>query len=181
MKQKIILLVLSMLSVALFSGCKKEANETFILDEDTSLGYNIYRNHKYGYDFSYPIFLEPKRGGDVESRTFVSKDSRIKAVTSARFNHSGRDMNSLYNEEKYFLKRDGCRITYEYAKNGKVVLTGFTPYNKIFYTKIVVRDMYSYTYRDLRSVIARVDVEFENSDRYRGEEITELLKKFPLD
>ncbi|MBR6656099.1 MAG: hypothetical protein IKL20_05800 [Alistipes sp.] len=186
MKNRVLALLIVAISTVLFSGCIDMGNKNsdiFMLDEDTSLGYNMYKNYKYGYCYSYPTFLEVPmmRSGDDEKQLFVSKDGRIEVAASARFNHGGRTEKSLFDEEKYFLERDGNRITYEFSKNGMVVFSGFTPENKIFYQKIAVCNLYSPQYRDTRSVIARVDVVWENDDRYRGEEIVELLKKFPFE
>lgn len=179
MRHRIILIAFALLSVTVFSGCN---GDTYISNDDTMLGYDIYKNHKYGYTFSYPLFLKTmKFGFDSDKKTFTSKDGRISAIATARFNHSGRTMKSLLNEERYFLQRDGYRITYEFSKNGIVVFSGYTPDNKIFYNKIAICDLYSPEFRSIRSVIARVDVVFEDGDRYRGEEITELLKKFPYE
>ena len=186
MKSRVLITFVVVLSAIMFGSCIKIANknlDVFMLDKDTSLGYNIYKNHKYGYCFSYPTFLETPMVlfAEDESRHFESKDGRIKATASARFNHSGRTEKSIFNEEKNFLVRDGMYITYEFSKEGMVVFSGFTPADKIFYKKISICKLYSPQYGDMRSVIARVDVEFENEDRLRGEEITELLKRFPFE
>ena len=184
MMKQLLQIILALFVVAMLGGCttSKSNSDTFILNNETQLGYNIYKNYKYGYCFSYPEFLQVSSfSSSSEKKEFVSSDGRITAVASARFNHGKRTVTSLFNEEKYFLARDGYRITYEFSKNDMVVFSGFTPQNKIFYQKIVVCDLYSPETTDLRSVIARVDVIFENDDRYRGEEITELLKRFPYD
>ena len=186
MKNRVLIAFVVVLSTVMFSSCielGKRNLDVFMLDKDTSLGYNIYKNHKYGYCFSYPTFLDASMAlfADDEARKFESKDGRIKATAFARFNHTGRTEKSIFNEEKMFLERDGMRITYEFTKEGMVVFSGFTPENKIFYQKIAICKLYSPQYRDVRSVIARVDVVFENDDRVRGEEITELLKKFPFE
>lgn len=182
MKNRVLIALVAVISVVMFSGCKNRG-DVFMLDDDTSLGYNVYENYKYGYCFSYPVFLKERMAwlDGEDERSFKSKDGRIKVVASARFNHGGRTGNSLFEEEKYFLKRDGYRITYQYSKNGIVVLSGFTPENKVFYQKIAVCNLYSPKYRRKKSVIARVDAVWENDDRYRGEEIAELLKRFPFE
>lgn len=182
MKSKILLFVLA-LSCLVLNGCKEEAAKEvkYTLDKESALGYNICDNLRFGYSYCYPVFLEPQ-GEDIydSSRTvFMSKDGKIKVVASARINHSDRSDKSIMEEEKYFLEHIGCRITYKFFKNGMIVFTGFTPDEKIFYTKIAVCELFSPLYNGPRNVIARVNVEFAEDDRHRGEDITELLKKFP--
>ena len=187
MKHKILVLLVAVLSVAMFSGCggddvKSKSKDTFMFDKDTKYGYHIYKNYKYGYYFSYPTFLTtPEEWSNSETRPFESNDGRIKLTASARFNNSGRNEKSLFDEEKYFLERDGHRITYSLSRKGMVVFSGFTPDNKVFYKKIAICDLYSPQYGDVRSVIACIDAIWENNDRYRGEAIAELLKKFPFE
>jgi hypothetical protein len=81
---------------------------------------------------------------------------------------------------KSSLFSEGYSVTYSYAKNGKVVLSGYTPNGKIYYQSNVICKLYSpeYGYVD---VLACANVIYPQSDKSRGEAIVSYFSNFPYE
>jgi hypothetical protein len=159
-----------------YSPSSNQSNHQY----DDYVQYYTYRNERFGFYLRYPSYLRPfgePTNGD--GNTFYSREGDVRVVCCAQFQMGGESTQVLYYEEKASCLRKGCRITYEFAKNGKVVLSGYTKEGRIFYKKIVLCTLYGPGYGCNVDVIAYVDIEYKESRRSDGEEIVNLIKNFP--
>ena len=148
-------------------------------------GYNSgtsrYYNSRFGFYFTYPSFMSLHSGAaNSDGGVLYSADHRILIEVWAMLDSSSYTTNSLLQSMKNDVIAEGSRITYSYAKNGTVVLSGYTCQNKIFYEKCVRCKLYSpvYGYVD---VLAIASVEYYQNDKYRGEEVIKHFSGFPYE
>ena len=188
MRLKVIALVAFLFVVAVskaqYNGGYGTAAQVGIVLKDApkpSSPTSTYHNSRFGFYYTYPRFMVPQGGGaNGDGCRFSSADGRVYAEAWAMLNALDYTTNSLLQSMKESLISDGCRITYSFAKNGTVVLSGYTRAGKIFYDKYVLCKLHSSTYGYV-DVIACAKVEYYQNDKYRGEEVIKHFSGFPYE
>lgn len=142
--------------------------------------YSTYYNPRYGFYITYPSYLYIQgESENLDGKSFFSKDAKIKLTVSAIPNFSNTTTEHLMITEKQNLLDDKCSVTYSFAKNNKIVLSGHLPNGNIYYQKTVICSLYSQTYDEDIDVIATARVEYPTTEKKKGTEIIELFNKFP--
>lgn len=147
---------------------------------DDSSYYHTYLNSRFGFYFRYPSYLyalgEPNNG---DGNSFFSRDGEMQVSCYAHFQMGGETTQTLLNRARKDCAKEGSRITYEFAKNGKVVVSGYTREGCIFYRKSVICSIYGPAYGGVVDIVAYARLEYKESKRADGDEIIRLLKNFP--
>lgn len=152
--------------------------------EAQNYGYNggtsSYFNSRFGFYITYPDFMYARCESDNgDGCMFSSADGRITMSASAIFNLVGWNTSSLLKDSKSWLISKGSSITYTFAKDGKVVLSGYTSDGKIYYEKSLICKLYSPGYGEYVDVVATARVEYYPSDKSRGDKVVSYFSSFP--
>lgn len=148
-------------------------------------GYNStssYFNSRFGFYITYPGFMYPRgESNNGDGCTFSSSDGRIIMTASATFNVADWNTSSMLRDLKSWRIAEGSSITYTFAKDGKVVLSGYTRSGRIYYEKHVLCKLYGPAYGGYVDVVATARVEYYPSDKSRGDKVISYFSGFPYE
>jgi hypothetical protein len=100
-------------------------------------------NTRYGYCVSVPAGLRalpPSDNGDRQR--WQSTDASVKVSTWGSLGPAASELRNItaYAEQlKKLEQRDGSRLTYSFAGENRVVMSGYTRSGNVFYLKLLLR------------------------------------------
>lgn len=142
--------------------------------------YLTYYNERFGYYITYPSYLYIQgEGQNGAGKSFYSHDAQIKLSVGAYHNILNENATNLLATQKQDFIGDNHSIIYTFAKDNKVIVSGYTPQGRIYYQKSVICTLYSSIYKEKVNIITTAYVEYPSTEKVKGDEIIKLFNKFP--
>ena len=137
--------------------------------------FNVYTNERFGFVLRYPkTFSRYTESENGDGMSAYSDNGSMRLNAYASFNiFEDEDFYSIMETFKQWLIENGCTITYQFAKNNQIVLSGRTNGGLIYYEKNVLWS------EDGSDYIATVYYEYPESEREAGDVAIALIGNFP--